>query len=159
MMVAMKKEKISKHITFNEATRSETAKALGIDNTPNKKELENIKRVAEEIFEPLRKWAGHPIRINSCFRNEATNRAIGGSKSSAHRHGFAFDLDSLGKKSNAELFKWMEKNLKFDQLIWEFGTEDNPAWIHVGICEDEKKYRNQKLTATKSRSKTRYSFR
>ena len=158
-MVAMKKEKISKHITYNEATRSETAKALGIDNTPNKKELENIKRIAEEIFEPLRKWAGHPIRINSCFRNEATNRAIGGSKSSAHRHGFAFDLDSLGKKSNAELFKWMEKNLKFDQLIWEFGTEENPAWIHVGICEDKKNYRNQKLTATKSRSKTRYSFR
>ena len=117
-MVAMKKEKISKHITYNEATRSETAKALGIDNTPNKKELENIKRIAEEIFEPLRKWAGHPIRINSCFRNEATNRAIGGSKSSAHRHGFAFDLDSLGKKSNAELFKWMEKNLKFDQLLF-----------------------------------------
>ena len=159
MMVAMKKEKISKHITYNEATRSETAKALGIDNTPNKKELENIKRIAEEIFEPLRKWACHPIRINSCFRNEALNRAIGGSKSSAHRHGFAFDLDSLGKKSNAELFKWMEKNLKFDQLIWEFGTEENPDWIHVGICEDKKNYRNQKLTATKSRSKTRYSFR
>ena len=53
----------------------------------------------------------------------------------------------------------MEKNLKFDQLIWEFGTEENPAWIHVGICEDKKNYRNQKLTATKSRSKTRYSFR
>ena len=159
MMVAMKKERISKHITYNEATRSETAKALGIDNTPNKKELENIKRVAEEIFEPLRKWAGHPIRINSCFRNEATNRAIGGSKSSAHRYGLAFDLDSLGKKTNAELFKWMEKNLKFDQLIWEFDTEENPAWIHVGICEYKKKYRNQKLTATKSRSKTRYSFR
>ena len=158
-MVAMKKERISKHITYNEATRSETAKALGIDNTPNKKELENIKRIAEEIFEPLRKWAGHPIRINSCFRNEATNRAIGGSKSSAHRYGLAFDLDSLGKKTNAELFKWMEKNLKFDQLIWEFGTEENPAWIHVGICEDKKNYRNQKLTATKSRSKTRYSFR
>ena len=151
----MAKKKISANISFKEATVSETATKLGIDNTPTEDHLEAMVTVAEKIFQPLREWCNHPIRINSMYRSEALNKALGGSKTSQHRLGQALDLDSLGSKSNADLFNWVAENLNFDQLIWEFGNDD-PKWIHISYVSDDTN-RNQKLKATNHRGKTRYS--
>ena len=70
--------KISDHITYAEAIHSNTAKRKGIDNTPNPTQVENMKLLAEKIFEPLRKWTSGPIKVNSFFRSPELNTAIGG---------------------------------------------------------------------------------
>ena len=125
-------KKISDHISFKEATYSATAKRLGIKNTPSEDHIENMQLVSEKIFEPLRQWADHPIRINSMFRSEELNSRIGGAISSAHKDGLAIDLDSIGSKTNLELFHYIKDNLEFDVLINEYPNQDgNPKWIHV----------------------------
>ena len=58
-------ENISKHITYAEAIHSQTAKRKCIDNTPNPTQVENMKLLAEKVFEPLREWVGGPIKVNS----------------------------------------------------------------------------------------------
>tara|TARA_R110002050_G_scaffold198189_2_gene332991 strand:- start:1169 stop:1630 length:462 start_codon:yes stop_codon:yes gene_type:complete len=141
-------KKISDNISYKEATYSATAKRLGIKNKPEKEHIENMELIAEKIFQPLREWVDHPIRINSFYRSEELNRRIGGALSSAHKDGLAMDLDSLGGKTNLEMFHYIKDNLEFDQLIWEFGAE--PKWIHVSWSK--KKNRKQVLV-TKRKGK------
>ena len=149
---------ISKHISFKEATISRTATRLDIDNEPNKEQLTNMKLVAEKVFEPLRKWVGGPIKINSFFRSPKLNKAIGGSSKSQHCKGYAIDLDDTFKhKTNAEMFNWIKDNLNFDQMIWEFGDDNNPNWVHVSYVS-EKENRNRCLKAYKSNGKTAYAL-
>ena len=109
-------ENISKNITYAEAIHSQTAKRRGIDNTPNPAQLENMKLVAEKIFEPLRSWVGGPIKVNSFFRSPELNTAIGGVASSQHCKGQAIDIDDVyGRRSNAEMFTYIREMLDFDQ--------------------------------------------
>lgn len=148
--------RISKHISYKEATRSITAIRLGIDNKPFEYELGNMKAVAENIFEPLRKWVGGAIKVTSFFRSEKLNKAIGGSVSSQHCQGRAIDIDDVyGYKTNAEMFQYIKNNLDFDNLIWEFGTDDNPDWIHVSYVSNERN-RGRVLKAIKENGKTKY---
>lgn len=148
--------RISKHISYKEATRSITAIRLGIDNKPFEYELGNMKAVAENIFEPLRKWVGGPIKVTSFFRSEKLNKAIGGSVSSQHCQGRAIDIDDIyGHKTNAEMFNYIKDNLDFDTIIWEFGTDDNPDWIHVSYVSNERN-RGRVLKAIKENGKTKY---
>ena len=148
--------KISKHISYKEATRSITAIRLGIDNKPFEYELGNMKAVAENIFEPLRKWVGGAIKVTSFFRSEKLNQAIGGSVSSQHCQGRAIDIDDVyGHKTNAEMFNYIKNNLDFDTIIWEFGTDDNPDWIHVSYVSNERN-RGRVLKAIKENGKTKY---
>ena len=131
-------DKISDHISYRESVRSSTADRLGIENKPGQVELVNMKIIAERIFEPLRDWVGGPIRINSFYRGPQLNKAIGGSKRSQHMEGRAIDLDdTYGHKTNAEMFYYIKQNLDFDQLIWEFGTDENPNWIHVSYVSED----------------------
>jgi|TARA_R100000781_G_scaffold57694_1_gene37253 hypothetical protein len=147
---------ISDHITYAEAIHSNTAKRKRIDNTPNPTQVEAMKLTAQEVFEPLREWVGGPIKVNSFFRSVALNEAIGGVASSQHCKGQAIDLDDVyGRKSNAEMFHWIKENLCFDQLIWEFGTDMNPNWIHVSFVSKEEN-RNRCLKAYKESYKTKY---
>jgi len=149
-------ERISQHISGKEGVYSNTATRRGIDNTPKKGELECMSIVAEEIFEPLREWVGGPIKINSFYRGEELNTAIGGSKSSQHMKGQAMDIDdTFGHKTNAEMYNWIKDNLTFDQMIWEFGDDDNPNWIHVSFV-GEISNRNRCLKAYKENGKTKY---
>ena len=148
--------KISDHITYAEAIHSSTAKRKGIDNTPNPTQVETMKLTAEKIFEPLREWVGGPIKVNSFFRSTELNTAIGGSKTSQHCKGQAIDIDDVfGHKTNAEMFKWIKGNLNFDQMIWEFGTDTNPNWVHISYVSDEDN-RNRCLKAYKQNGKTKY---
>jgi hypothetical protein len=127
---------ISEHISKKEATFSNTATRKGIDNMPGSEELQNMELIAEKVFEPLRKAANGPIKINSFYRSVELNKAIGGSSKSQHCQGRAIDVDDVyGYMSNKEMYNYIKNNLDFDQLIWEFGTEDNPDWVHVSYVD------------------------
>jgi len=147
---------ISEHISYRESVYSITATRLGIDNTPNDEQLANMELVAEEVFEPLREWVGGPIKINSFFRSPKLNTAIGGSSKSQHCHGQAMDIDdTFGKATNAEMYHWIKENLDFDQMIWEFGNDDNPDWVHISYVSKDKN-RNRCLKAYRKDGRTKY---
>lgn len=118
---------ISQHITIQEATNSPTALRLGIKNEPNPTQLEAMKVVANMLFEPLREWYGKPIRINSFFRCEALNVAVGGAKTSQHCKGEAIDISAGSKAENKKLFDYIKANFVFDQLINEYDY----SWVHI----------------------------
>jgi hypothetical protein len=150
--------KLSEHLNLAEVTRSDSAKRKGIDNTPTPEHLENFKKLAENIFEPIRKHFGVPIHISSGYRSKALNTAIGGSLTSQHCSGEAIDIDMDGSANgvnNKMVFEFIKANLNFDQLIWEFGTKDAPDWVHVSF-ETSGKQRKQILRAIKSGGKTAY---
>ena len=150
--------KISDHITYAEAIHSNTAKRKSIDNTPNKAQVEAMKLLAEKIFEPLRKWVGGPIKVNSFFRSETLNESIGGASSSQHCKGQAIDIDDVyGRKTNADMYHWIQMNLDYDQMIWEFGTDVQPNWIHISYVSKEEN-RNKCLKAYKEHGKTKYKI-
>ena len=147
---------ISKHISYKEGVYSRTATRLNIKNNPNAEQMKNMVAIAEEVFEPLRIWVNGPIKINSFFRSPELNKAIGGSGKSQHCHGQAIDIDdTFGKMSNAEMYEFIKENLDFDQIIWEFGDDDNPDWVHVSYVSAEEN-RKRCLKAYKEKGKTRY---
>ena len=149
-------ERISKHITHKEAVHSNTALRLNLKNNPNDYQVSNMVGIATHIFEPLREYVGGPIKINSMFRSEDLNTAIGGSKSSQHCQGRAIDLDdTFGHKTNAEMFNYIKNNLSFDQMIWEFGDSTNPNWVHVSYVSQEEN-RKRILIAEKITGRTSY---
>jgi hypothetical protein len=149
---------ISKHISYKEGVYSRTALRRGIKNNPNADQMESMITIAEEVFEPLRMWVGGPIKINSFFRSPELNKAIGGSGKSQHCHGQAIDIDdTFGKMSNAEMYDFIKENLDFDQIIWEFGDDDNPDWVHVSYVSAEEN-RKRCLKAYKEKGKTKYAI-
>jgi len=129
---------LSKNLTLAEVTKSTTAKRLGIDNTPDEWTTENLRQVALNIFQPLREAFGCPIYVSSGYRSAELNTAIGGSTRSQHVEGRALDLDAdvYGGCTNSQIFNWIKENVEFDQLIWEFGDDDNPDWVHVSYVYD-----------------------
>lgn len=149
--------RISKHISIKEATRSNTAERLGIDNFPDSPTLVNMQALAENVFEPLREHFGHPIYITSFYRSPELNKAIGGSPRSQHCKGQAIDIDDvIGSSINADFFNYIKDNLEFDQLIWEFGNNDSPNWVHVSYNTDNN--RGNILKASKENGKTKYTI-
>ena len=149
-------DKISAHVSYHEGTYSRTGERRGLDNTPNKEQLKCMKEVAENLFEPLREWVGGPVKINSFFRGEPVNTAIGGSTRSQHMKGQAIDMDdTFGHKTNAEMYHYIKDNLDFDQMIWEFGTDKNPNWLHISWVSHRPN--RKKLTiAKKVNGRTKY---
>ena len=144
---------------MKEAIRSHTAKKYGIDNSPTSEHLLNLKKVAENIFQKVRDHFGVPIFVSSGYRSYALNShpAVNGSKTSAHTKGQALDLDAdvFEKITNADIFHYIHNNLDYDQLIWEFGDEEEPDWVHVAYVEG--KNRGQTLVAKRnSEGKTYY---
>ena len=149
-------DNISKHISYHEGTYSQTGVRRNLDNTPNENQLKCMKEVSENLFEPLREWVGGPIKINSFFRGEPVNTAIGGSTRSQHMKGQAIDIDdTFGHKTNAEMYHYIKDNLDFDQLISECGTDENPNWLHISWVSHRPN--RKKLTiAKKVGGKTKY---
>ena len=147
---------ISEHISYHEGTYSQTGVRRDLDNTPDDDQLKRMEEVAENLFEPLREWVGGPIKINSFFRGKPVNTAIGGSRKSQHMKGQAIDIDdTFGHKTNAEMYHYVKDNLDFDQLIWEFGTDKNPNWLHISWVSHRPN--RKKLTiAKKVNGKTKY---
>lgn len=153
--------KISAHISLAEAIRSEAATRKGIPNDPTPEHLENMKIWAEKVFEPLRSYIStkrkkdSPIHINSIYRSPAVNKAIGGSKTSQHCLGLAGDIEAhYPDFTNKDLFLAIKDRGVFDQLIWEFGDNKEPAWVHVSY--NPAGNRKQILKALSKNGKTVY---
>ena len=125
---------------------------------PTEAHIANFKLLAENIFEPVRKHFGKPIFISSGYRSKDLNTAIGGALSSQHCSGEAIDIDMDGHNNgvtNKMVFDFIKDNLNFDQLIWEFGTDTNPDWVHVSY-ESTGKQRKQILKAVRKGGATTY---
>lgn len=141
---------LSAHVTLAEFQNSPTATTHGINNKMSLSQIESAKLLCENVFEPLRLYLNTPIKISSGFRCVQLNKIIKGSSTSQHTKGEAMDLQ-IGAKG----FNFIKDKLDFDQLIWEFGNDEQPSWVHVSY----KKGRNRKqvLKATKQNGKTIYS--
>jgi hypothetical protein len=147
---------LSKNLVLAEVMRSETAKRKGISNMPTPEHIENFKKLAENVFQPIRDHFGVPIRISSGYRSKALNTAVGGSLSSQHCKGEAIDIDMDGTTiTNKQIFDFVKDNVNFDQMIWEFGTDTNPDWVHVSYNSDGAQ-RKQILKAVKAGGATKY---
>ncbi len=151
---------LSKNLTLFEMTRSETAKRKGVSNEPTPQHIENMKVLAEKIFEPIRRHFNSPIYISSGYRSAALNKIIpGASKTSQHSKGEAMDIDmdnSGSKITNKEIFNWIKDNLAFDQLIAEFKQGNDLGWVHVSYNTNGTQ-RGQILIASKGTFGTKYS--
>lgn len=148
---------LSEHLTLAEATKSQTAIRLGIDNSPTITHMEALRAVAKNVFEPIRNHFGVPIAVTSGYRSKALNEAIRGSRRSQHCQGQALDIDAdvYGRITNAEVFHYIKNHLDFDQLIWEFGDDTAPDWVHVSFVDDGTN-RGEVLTAYRENGRTRY---
>ena len=128
----------------------------GIEKTPGDDQLHFMEIIAEKVFEPLRTWVAGTIKINSFYRSPELNKAIGGSTTSQHCKGQAMDIDNtFGKATNAEMYHFIKENLDFDQMIWEFGDDDNPNWVHISYVSPDNN-RNRCLKAYNENGKTKY---
>jgi hypothetical protein len=149
---------LSKYATLDECSRSVTASRLGIDNNPPLEVRDNLREICSKVFDPCREFVGGPLAIASGYRCPKLNKAVGGSKTSEHMLGQALDIDcdTFGGKTNAELFYFIKENLDFNQLIWEFGTDKNPEWVHVSYSRLHNK--KKVIKATKVKGKTIYTI-
>lgn len=150
---------LSKNLTLAEVTKSQTATRKGIDNTPSGQHLDNLFSIAQNIFQPTRDFFGVPIAVTSGYRSKALNTAIGGSNRSQHSRGEALDLDAdvFGGLTNADIFEYVKSSLDFDQLIWEFGNDVQPAWVHVSYRADGNN-RGEVLKAFRQGGRTKYAY-
>ncbi len=145
------KMKLSKNLTLGEATKSATAIKNGIDNRPTGEHLSSLMLIAQKIFQPMRDYFNAPIVVSSGYRSQALNDKIGGASGSQHSKGEALDLD--GSVENSRIFHFIKDNLEFDQLIWEFGDDENPDWVHVSYSSEN---RGEVLQCVKQNGKTIY---
>lgn len=147
--------KLTENFSLAEMIKSETALRQGLDNTPGEVELENLRKLAENVLQPIRDAYGRGVKVNSGFRHPDVNAAVGGSRTSDHCKGQAADIEIPGV-ANADLAQWISENLEFRQLILEFYTPGIPdsGWVHVSYVEGDNK--KQVLTAMKENGKTVY---
>ena len=125
---------LSTHVSLADATASQTAARNGLKNQPPPELIPVLRATANGIYEPLWYATDGQIRISSFYRSEAVNAAVGGSKTSQHVKGEAIDIQATGTLTNGKLYELVKDTLTtFDQLIWEFGTAKDPAWVHVSL--------------------------
>ena len=151
---------LSKYFTLAELTPSSTAKRLGIKNDPTPEHLNNLKLLATNVLDKVREHFGKPIWVSSGYRSKALNDVTpGSSATSQHCSGEAADLDQDGRGTgvtNKMVFDYIKDNLEFDQLIYEYGTDTNPDWVHVS-WESTGKQRKQVLRCTRVNGKPVYT--
>ena len=148
---------LSVNLTLSECIKSATAKRLGLENNPTAEHLDNLVAIAQNVFQPLREHFGVPIAVTSGYRSKELNKAIKGSKHSQHCKGQALDLDAhvFQRITNKLIYEYIKDNLEFDQLIWEFGTDEEPDWVHVSFRKDGGN-RKATLRARRQGGKTTY---
>ena len=144
---------LTSNFTLAEMVHSTTAIRNNIDNTPKDIVIiRNLAHLCQKVLEPLRDHMGCPIKISSGYRSPELNRLVKGSKSSQHCLGQAADIVVYGR--NSEMFMFISQYLTFDQVIWEFGTDSEPDWVHVSYLDSGNKM--QMLKAVKVNGKTKY---
>lgn len=129
-----------KYFTIEELCNSVIAEQKGINNTPNPHQYRNLVKMVDNLLDPTREMWGDIIIINSGFRCEELNEAVGGVDNSDHKNGCAVDIRARDIRDNGELFtKIVESELPFRQIIWEQGNRDYPKWIHISYVEGDNK--------------------
>lgn len=117
-----------KHFTLKEFVKSDTARRLGIDNTPSPQVEERLRQLVDYVLDPLREAYGKPIYVNSGYRCPALNRAVGGVAHSQHLTGEAADITGGNCQENRRLYELLRQSqLPVDQVINEHGF----TWLHV----------------------------
>ena len=134
---------LSEHFTLDEATYSETAIRMHINNQPDERQLENMKSAAQQL-EAVRNVTG-ALRVNSWLRLPDVNVAVGGSKVSSHMDGWAIDCSSTAHTPYELCQIVLKNNIKFDQCIHDFGK-----WMHLSFAPE---MRQQSLTIYKPEGK------
>ena len=125
-----------KYFTIKELCKSSTATQRGIDNTPNSEIVSNLEQLVDNILDPLREKYGSPIKVNSGYRCEKLNKAVGGSSTSQHRYGLAADITTGSKLGNKKLFILAQQmNLPFDQKK----KEKTYSWVHISFSKKPRK--------------------
>lgn len=129
---------LSEHFTLREMTKSYTAVRLGIQNKPSPQQIENLKRLCDNVLEPVRKHFGIAFTPSSAFRSKGLNVAVGGAPASQHVAGEAADIE-IPMVDNLDLALWISENVDFDQLILESYTASDPTsgWVHVSHRADD----------------------
>jgi hypothetical protein len=147
--------KLTENFSLHEMTKSETALRHGLDNTPGEQEIENLRRLCEQVLQPIRDAYGRGVKVNSGFRHPDVNAAVGGSRTSDHTKGMAADIEIPGI-ANHDLAKYIEDYFEYTQLILEFYTPGIPdsGWVHVSY--DPNNLKKQSLTAMRENGKTVY---
>ena len=135
--------KLSKNFSLEEMCRSNTASVRGLPNVPNAEQVKNLQQLCENVLQPLRDHLGKPVAINSGFRSQAVNMAVGGAKNSQHTKGEAADIKCKDYPYAKEIYTWIMDNLEFDQVILE--RKGKAVWVHVSFRTNGKN-RQQALT-------------
>lgn len=139
--------RLSKDFILAEFTDTDT----GLPNEPGQEEIRNLKLLVQKVLQPARDKFG-VINVTSGYRSPEVNSAVGGSSATSdHVHGRAADIQC---DDMATVFNYIRKYLPFKQLIWEFGTDTQPKWIHVSY--DVNNNRGDVLKAIKRNGKTKY---
>ncbi|SKB68342.1 D-Ala-D-Ala carboxypeptidase family metallohydrolase [Dyadobacter psychrophilus] len=129
---------LSNNFNLTELLRSQTATRKRFDEQfdPGPQIIENLRALCSNILQPLREHLDLPLFISSGFRCARLNRAVGGAQKSQHLFGQAADLEAVVGITNRDIFEAIKTSeLPFDQLIWEFGNEEEPSWVHVSFSE------------------------
>lgn len=138
-------QKLSENFTLKEFVRSNTASRLGIDNTPGEKELENLRHLCEKVLQPVRDKISKDnpnarvrIRITSGYRSPVLNSRLGSNPSSFHVFGMAADCELYidDEENNSLLYHTIKDEVDFTELIWEYGDDESPDWVHVALNVD-----------------------
>ena len=136
---------LSPNFSLAEATFSETAVRLGINNQPSPQQLENMK-ISAQGMEKVRALLNNPIRVNSWLRLPEVNVAVGGSRQSSHMDGWAIDFTCAGYGTPYDICKAIEaSDIKYSQMIHEFGR-----WVHISFAPQ---MRGQCLTIFRPQNK------
>ena len=149
--------KLSKNFSLAELVKSQTAERMGLNNSPNEDQTENLRLLCERVLQPVRDHFAQVVTISSGFRDPILSRKIGSSEKSQHCKGQAADLEIFGVP-NSEVSDWIKENLMFDQLILEYHTPGEPdsGWVHVSYNKDINLNRKEYLMAIKVNGKTEY---
>ena len=132
--------RLSEHFTLEEFVRSRKAQARGIKNEPPEEAVGWMKKLCQQVLEPVRLAWGQPIFVNSGYRSPELNSAVGGVPNSQHCLGQAADIVADLSLLNYDLGRLIiQLSLPFDQLIFEgcyveyvAGRPQNCCrWIHV----------------------------
>jgi len=118
-------KRLTTNFTLDELTRTR----FSVDNTPGKKEEAALQLLAEKVLQPARDALG-PIEVTSGFRSVSVNTLVHGARNSHHLKGMAADLQ-MPDGNHKRLFDYIRTHLVYTQLIWEFGSLDQPQWVHV----------------------------
>lgn len=143
-------ERLSANFSLGEMIRSETAARRGIRNTPGPAEIASLRLLCEQVLQPVRDHYDLPVIVTSGYRSPRLNTAIGGSATSQHCKGEAADFTVPGM-SNIEVCRWIERNLDYDQLIYEFGEQ---GWVHCSYSAH--RMRNMELSAVRRGGRVHY---